>query len=201
MRGELIIVALGYLAGSLPTALLVVRAATGGDVRTSGSGNVGATNAARLAGLRVGALVTVVDMVKGALPVLVMEWYNPAAVWVGTVLLASVLGHCYPVWLRFRGGKGVATVFGALVVVSPLTTLAAAGIWVVVLLAFRFVSLASMLAAASFPVLLVWMGSPAVAMVWMVTAAVVLIVLRHVSNIRNILNGDEIRLGVGEGDE
>lgn len=113
MIGEILIVVGAYFLGSLPTALLLVKWVTGADIRLSGSGNVGGTNAARAAGLRIGAVVTLVDMAKGALPVFVMHWYDPASKWLALTMLAAVIGHIFPVWLGFRGGKGVATGFGA----------------------------------------------------------------------------------------
>ena len=140
MIGEILIVVLAYLAGSFPTALLLVRLVTGMDVRKTGSGNVGGTNAARTAGLRVGAAVTLVDMLKGALPVLLMHWYNPASLWMAMTMLAAVVGHIYPVWLRFRGGKGVATGFGAFLVLAPVSALAAFGVWLVVVAISRYVA-------------------------------------------------------------
>jgi glycerol-3-phosphate acyltransferase PlsY len=191
---ELLIVVLAYLMGSLPTALLVVRAVTGGDVRKTGSGNVGGTNALRAAGWRVGAAVTLVDIAKGALPVWLMERYNPSSAWVAAAMLAVVIGHCFPVWLKFRGGKGVATGIGAFLVIAPLSTLAAFGLWIVVLLIWRWVALASMVASASFPLVLKLIDRPDMVTLVAVSAASVLIVLRHSSNIRRMLAGEEVKI-------
>ena len=163
MRFELVLVAIAYLLGSLPTALVVVRLMTGKDVRRMGSGNIGGTNALRAAGWKAGVAVTVIDVAKGALAVWLMRMYNPESGWVAAAMLAVVVGHCYPVWLRFRGGKGVAAGFGAFLVIAPLSALAA--------FAPDMVTLVS------------------------VSAAAVLIIFRHASNIRKMLAGEEIRIG------
>lgn len=188
---EIVLVALAYLMGSLPTALLVVRAVTGGDVRSTGSGNVGGTNALRAAGWRVGAAVTLVDIAKGAIPVWLMRWYNPSSGWVAAAMVAVVIGHCFPVWLKFKGGKGVATGIGAFLVIAPLSTLAAFGLWLVILLVFRRVSLASMVASASFPLILKLVDAPDAVTLSAVSAAAVVIIVRHTSNIKRLLAGTE----------
>lgn len=192
---ELMIVALAYFLGSLPTAYLLVRLMTGHDVRRKGSGNVGGTNALRTAGWKVGVAVTIIDMAKGAIPVWLMQLYNPESGWIAAAMLAAVVGHCYPVWLKFRGGKGVATGFGAFMVLAPLSALAAFGLWFVVLLIWRWVSLASMTASASFPLILKLIDNPDVVTLTAVSAAAILIILRHSSNIRNIVAGTEAKVG------
>ena len=195
MSIELSLVILAYLLGAVPSAYLFVRAATGEDVRTKGTGNVGGTNALRAAGWKVGVAVTLFDVAKGALPVWLMKIYNPESVWLAATMLAAVLGHCYPVWLRFRGGKGVATGFGAFLVIAPMTALAAVVVWVVVLLIWRWVSLASMVASASFPALLKLIDSPDLVTLVTVSAVAVLIIIRHSSNIRSLLVGEEVKIG------
>jgi glycerol-3-phosphate acyltransferase PlsY len=194
---EIVIVVCAYLSGSLPTALLVVRRATGKDVRETGSGNVGATNAMRSAGWVAGIVVTVIDVGKGVAPVWIMQRYHASSLWLGATMLAAVVGHCFPVWLRFRGGKGVATGFGAFLVLAPTTAGLVVGVWVLVLLLFRYVSLASMLASASFPVVLVLIERPPTVLMAWVCAAAVLIVLRHHSNIRNLVAGVEPKIRSG----
>jgi len=195
VRIELLLVAFAYLVGSLPTAYLLVRLLTGDDVRRKGSGNVGGTNALRTAGWRAGVAVTLIDIVKGALPVWLMTRFNPESEWVAAAMLAAVLGHCYPVWLKFRGGKGVATGFGAFLVIEPLSALAVLVPWVVVLVISRWVALASMVASASFPLLLKLIGKPDLVTLVAVSAAAVLIIFRHGSNIRKMLSGEEVKVG------
>lgn len=195
MRIEFVLVAFAYLVGSLPTAYLLVRLMTGEDVRRKGSGNVGGTNALRTAGWKAGVAVTIIDIAKGALPVWLMTRFNPESEWVAAAMLAAVLGHCYPVWLKFRGGKGVATGFGAFVVIAPLSALAALALWFVVLVISRWVALASMIASACFPLLLKLIASPDVVTLVAVSAAAVLIIFRHSSNIRKMLSGEEVKIG------
>jgi glycerol-3-phosphate acyltransferase PlsY len=196
---ELLLVVVAYLLGSVPSALFVVWMMTGRDVRDLGSGNIGATNATRAGGIRAGLVVTFLDVAKGALPVWAMSVFHPAGAWLAATMLAAVIGHCYPIWLKFRGGKGVATGFGAFVVLSPWTALAALVLWLIVLVIWRRVSLASMVASAAFPLLLVMIDRPNAVILGAVSLASVLIVLRHHDNIRHLLAGDEPKIGSSRG--
>jgi len=195
VRFELVLVLVAYLLGSLPTALLVVRLMTGEDVRRKGSGNIGGTNALRAAGWKAGVAVTVIDVAKGALAVWLMRLYNPESGWVAAAMLAVVVGHCYPVWLKFRGGKGVAAGYGAFLVIAPLSALAALAVWFVVLVISRWVAMASMVASAVFPLALKLIDTPDMVTLISVSAAAVLIILRHSSNIRKMLAGEEVKIG------
>jgi glycerol-3-phosphate acyltransferase PlsY len=195
MTWELSLVAAAYLLGSIPSALLVVWLRTGKDVRREGSGNVGATNATRIGGPAAGIVVTVMDVVKGAVPVWAMSVLNPAGGWLAATALAAIVGHCYPVWLRFAGGKGVATAFGAFVVLAPLPALVALGVWIAVLAVGRWVSLASLVAAAIFPLLLAILDEPGRATLLGVSLASVLIIIRHRNNIRQLITGSEPTIG------
>jgi len=192
---ELVLVLCAYLLGSLPTALLVVRLMTGEDVRRKGSGNIGGTNALRAAGWKAGVAVTVIDVAKGALAVWLMQRYNPESGWVAAAMLAVVVGHCYPVWLKFRGGKGVAAGFGAFLVIEPLSALAILVVWFLVLVISRWVALASMVGSAVFPLALKLIGEPDMVTLVSVSAAAVLIIFRHSTNIRNMLAGEEVKIG------
>jgi glycerol-3-phosphate acyltransferase PlsY len=194
---EILLVVFAYFVGSIPFAYIFVRSITGRDVRAEGSGNVGATNALRSAGWKVGVTVTVLDTAKGSLAVWAMMVFNPESAWLAASMLAVVVGHCFPLWLGFRGGKGVATGFGAFLIIAPLSALAALGVWFIVLVAFRWVSLASMIATASFPVLVQLIDRPDWITLVSVAAAAILIVVRHHSNIRQLIAGDEPRLGPG----
>jgi glycerol-3-phosphate acyltransferase PlsY len=151
------LVALGYLSGSIPFGLLLVRAIRGVDVRAEGSGNIGATNVARVAGKRLGALVLVLDALKGALPVLLARAVEPTPFVPAAVGLAAFAGHVAPPWLGFRGGKGVATALGVVGVLAPRAALAGALTYAVVLAALRISSVGSLLA-----------GLVAVAVAWLV---------------------------------
>lgn len=195
MIWELALVAVAYLLGSIPSAWLVVLVATGRDVRQEGSGNVGATNATRLGGLSVGAIVTVMDVAKSALPVWVMSILNPASGWLAAAMLAAVAGHCFPVWLKFRGGKGVASAFGAFLVLAPWAALAGAAVWVAVLAIGKRVSLASMVASAVFPPLMAVLERPSPVILGAATAVSILIIVLHRSNIRRLIDGSEPKIG------
>nr|WP_217911818.1 glycerol-3-phosphate 1-O-acyltransferase PlsY [Myxococcus sp. AM011] len=141
---------LGYLAGSIPFGVLLTRWLRGVDVRQSGSGNIGATNVTRVAGKKLGALVLVLDAVKGALPVALALRLVPDLPTVHVLVgLAAVLGHVYPVWLKLHGGKGVATALGVLLVLAPLAALAAGAAYISIFAVWRVSSLGSLAAGAT----------------------------------------------------
>lgn len=199
-----IVAASAYLLGSIPTGFLLVRAFRHQDIRTVGSGNIGATNVLRSGGKGLGAATFLLDVLKGA-----------AAVWMGALAfrylamaspprdvealaaLFAVIGHMFPVWLGFRGGKGVATGFGVFLVAAPWAALSAIGVFAVILAITRFVSLSSIVAAASFPVFAWFMVTgyrPPFFMAVQIVVAL-LIILKHHQNIRRLLSGTEHRLG------
>jgi len=193
-----VVVLLAYLAGSIPFGLLVVRAFTGKDIRRGGSGNTGATNARRAAGNLAGALTLAGDMAKGALPVAVVLSNDGLAGLLGggfpaLVALAAFIGHVYPVYLTFRGGKGVATAAGGLAPLAPGVVFSALVVFVAVLAWGRRVSLGSLAAALSLPIGAFLSGTP-----WLTTlvmaAMCFLIWLRHRQNIRRLLDGTEPRI-------
>ncbi len=195
MTTELVVVGLAYLAGSLPSAYLVVLLLTGKDVRRTGSGNVGATNTVRTAGWTAGAMVAVIDVAKGLVPVLAMSAVDPASRWLGAAATAAVLGHCFPVWLRFRGGKGVATACGAFATLTPWSALIAAAVWLVVLAVRRVVSLASVIGVAVFPMLVVFVDHAPFDLVAAATIVAAVIVIRHHTNIARLAAGTEPKIG------
>ena len=202
----LLIAAVAYLLGSVPTGYLLVRLFRNEDIRSIGSGNIGATNVLRSGSKGLGAATFLLDVLKGC-----------AAVWIGALLasvvlpdmplrnaqalaaVAAVIGHMFPVWLRFKGGKGVATGFGVFLVAAPLAALAAITVFAVVLLLSRYVSLASILGAASFPPF-AWMLVRGDKPAFFIAAQIIvslLIILKHHQNIRRLLAGNENRLGAG----
>ncbi|MBA3243191.1 MAG: glycerol-3-phosphate 1-O-acyltransferase PlsY [Acidobacteria bacterium] len=201
---QVLLVLLAYLLGSIPFGYLVVRVRGGGDVRESGSGGTGATNVTRRAGRSAGVLTLLLDASKGALAVVIARWLvgTEAGVnwWVLVAALAAVVGHIFPVWLGFKGGKGVATGLGVFLALTPLAVLCALPVFVVVVWATRYVSLGSMTAAAILP-LCVWLlgarggfsENPAPLM----TAALIgaaLIIFKHRANIGRLLRGEESKL-------
>jgi glycerol-3-phosphate acyltransferase PlsY len=191
------IVAASFLLGSIPFGLLLGRFVAGVDVRQEGSGNIGATNVARTAGRRLGVLTLVLDAAKGAIPVGIAAWalgVPPDASWPAAAGLAAFLGHVFPVWLRFRGGKGVATALGAFLALTPWLTLGAALVFGVTFAASKVVSVSSLVATA------VLAGGATVlhgkdAPVTEVALVVLLVIIvRHQSNIRRMARGEESRL-------
>ena len=193
-----------YLLGSIPFGYLIVRAQSGADVRETGSGGTGATNVTRRAGRRAGVLTLALDALKGAAAVLLARWLvAPGAGgdwWVAAAALAAVAGHVFPVWLRFRGGKGVATGLGAFLCLAPLAVACAAAVFVAVVWATRYVSLGSITATALMP-LFAWLfyarpaaGTDSQPLVAATVAGGALIIFAHRANIRRLLRGGESRL-------
>jgi glycerol-3-phosphate acyltransferase PlsY len=198
----LLIAAASYLLGSIPFGYLLVRIFRGEDVRQSGSGNIGATNVSRKSPV-LGVVTLLLDALKGSVGVALAAYFSRpmgAAIPYEVMSLAAlfaIAGHMFPVWLKFRGGKGVATGLGAFVVFAPQAVLIAAGIFFAAVLLFRYVSLGSILSVAAFPVL-VWLrqeyGNAWLALACMSLASL-LIVARHHENIRRLLAGTENRFG------
>jgi len=200
----LLVSVFGYLLGSIPVGYVLMRLFRHEDVRSVGSGNIGATNVLRSGGTGLGAVTFLLDMLKGC-----------SAVYFGALLglllapdmrvrnlqaaaaLAAVLGHMFPVWLKFKGGKGVATGFGVFLVAAPTSALAAITVFAVVLLLTRYVSLASILGAASFP-MFAWMlvkGDRPPFFITVQFVVALLIIAKHHQNIRRLLSGTESRFG------
>ena len=202
----ILIVAIAYLLGSVPTGYLLVRLFRHEDIRSVGSGNIGATNVLRSGGKGLGAATFFLDGLKGAAPVAIASWIGPhlaAAVpthdFEALAAVVAVLAHMFPVWLGFRGGKGVATGFGVFLVAAPWAALAAITVFAIVLLLSRYVSLASILGASSFPVFawfLVRGDKPALFIAAQIIVSL-LIIVKHHQNIRRLVNGTENRFGAG----
>ena len=187
-------VLLGYLAGSVPFAFLLARGA-GVDVRVAGSGNVGATNVLRTAGTRRAIAVTILDVAKGALAVALAYFSNAGTATTAATGAAAVVGHIYPVWLRFHGGKGVAVAAGVFAVLTPLATGLACVLFALTVTATRYVSLGSLAATLALPPA-AWMTGASTGVVVTAAATAVLIVFRHRANIRRLRAGTERRMGV-----
>ncbi|HEY2934786.1 MAG TPA: glycerol-3-phosphate 1-O-acyltransferase PlsY [Acidobacteriota bacterium] len=182
------VIVAAYLLGAIPFGYILVRIFTGNDIRRSGSGNIGATNAMRASKL-AGSLTLLLDAGKGALAVwLAQQLSNPQVAVIAAV--AAILGHVFPVFLRFRGGKGVATACGAFVLLAPYAVIAVFVLFVIVVSASRYVSLGSIAAAASFPVFVLLFGYSR-NVVWICVFGSMLIIAKHWTNIRRILRGEE----------
>jgi glycerol-3-phosphate acyltransferase PlsY len=198
MTAFLLTAAYSYLLGSIPFGYILVRTFRGQDVRQTGSGNIGATNVSRTSP-RLGALTLTLDALKGLSAVLLTRaiFPNHKGLMFAAALLA-IVGHVFPIWLRFQGGKGVATGLGSFAILTPKTVLVTIAIFMLIFLAFRYVSIASILSVALFP-LLAWILEPGInsRMVVVMAAASLIIIARHHENIRRVLNHTESRFQWG----
>ncbi|MFL9823927.1 glycerol-3-phosphate 1-O-acyltransferase PlsY [Rhodoplanes sp. SY1] len=189
--------ALGYLLGSIPFGLLLTRIAGEGDIRTIGSGNIGATNVLRTGRKGLAAATLLLDALKGTAAVLIAPLLAGAAAGaadLGLVAgLGAFLGHLYPVWLRFRGGKGVATFIGVLIAVSPLVAAGFGVVWLAAAFGTRYSSVGGLSASAASPVLLWILGQPKAALLFAVLAAITWV--KHLPNLRRLAAGTESKIG------
>jgi glycerol-3-phosphate acyltransferase PlsY len=187
---------LAYLLGSLPFGYLIVRWQKGIDVRTTGSGSIGATNVMRNLGI-IGFVVTfLLDLGKGVAAVLLaghLTHDNPW--WIAASAVAAILGHCFPVWLKFRGGKGVATGVGVFIALAPLQVVLVLVIFALIVAIWRYISLGSIIATAAFPVLVHFMKHAPIPIVLGAAGGALVIILRHHANLRRLWHGTENRVG------
>jgi glycerol-3-phosphate acyltransferase PlsY len=209
------LVALAYGIGSIPFSFLLVKLVAGKDVREFGSRNVGATNAARTAGRSVGIVALLLDVAKGYGAVALARWlvtrpewpFTPGVLpwqsremWIALAGLIAVLAHMYPMWLRFHGGKGVATATGVFLALSPIVVAAAILVFAIVLLLFRYVSLASIVSAASIPLFFRFLAHEAPFWHIVISIAIAIaVIVKHHSNIARIVDGTERKLGQKKG--
>lgn len=208
----LTLIVLSYLIGSIPFSYLVARVASGKDIREAGSRNVGATNVARTAGKGAGIVALLLDIAKGYGAVTVARWIvlrpdwpfatvspsplHSREMWIALAGLIAVLAHMFPVWLRFHGGKGVATAAGVFLTLDPVVVAAAALVFLIVILSTRFVSLASILSAASIPIFMRFLAHNVP--FWRIAISIVIaiaVITKHHSNISRLTQGTERRMG------
>ena len=205
------LVALAYLLGSIPFSFLVVKLVAGSDIREEGSRNVGATNVARTAGKLPGIIALLLDIAKGYAAVALAKWlvaqpgwpfaagtapWQSREMWIALAGLIAVLAHMFPVWLRFHGGKGVATAAGVFLALDPIVLAAALIVFAIVVLVFRMVSLGSILTAASIPLLFRFLANDAPFWRIVISIAISLaVIFKHHENIARIVQGSERRLG------
>ena len=195
MRVAMFWMFVSYFIGSLPTGYLVARIFRGVDIRTVGSGSIGATNVRRLMGQGWAVFVTLVDMLKGALALLLTVESASSDPWLLSLsALAAVLGHNYPVWLRFRGGKGVATPYGTMFFIWPYNSFAivlmSGALWYAVMTSTRYVSLASMVSLLALPAFF-WMLDAPLPFILLALLLALLAMFRHRSNVSRLLEGRE----------
>ncbi|WP_043642720.1 glycerol-3-phosphate 1-O-acyltransferase PlsY [Caenispirillum salinarum] len=203
MTPELLLIAAGvagYLLGSIPFGLVITRMLGLGDIRAIGSGNIGATNVLRTGNKGAALATLILDSGKGAIAALIARYVLAATmshdlgVEAGIIAGAcAVLGHNFPVWLGFKGGKGVATTLGTLLATAPYVGLAACGIWLLTAVVTRYSSLAALVSLTAAPVLAWFLATPAHAAAFALLAALAWI--RHRENLRRLLNGSESRIG------
>ena len=188
-EGILLVVG-GYLAGSIPTGVVLAKLFSTKDIRQEGSGNIGATNVYRVLGVRLGVLTLVGDVVKGAIPVILTRYLMDSDMWIAGVAFPTFLGHLFPIFIRFRGGKGVATALGIFLVIAPLMVPCLTIIFILVVMKWKYVSLGSLTASALMPVFLCVAGYP---LVYVDLSVIIgcLIFYRHWDNIKRVREGRE----------
>jgi glycerol-3-phosphate acyltransferase PlsY len=199
--GIAILIVLAYLIGSIPTAVWVSKKVYGIDIREHGSGNAGATNTFRILGSKAGTWVMIIDMLKGFIAVKLSlfsaySWTSEAITNLQIFLgLAAVLGHIFPIWADFRGGKGIATLFGMILAIQPLAAVSLAGVFLLMLYLTRYVSLSSISASIAFPVFIVLIfQEPELSYRIFAIATACLVVLTHYKNINRLIAGNESKV-------
>jgi glycerol-3-phosphate acyltransferase PlsY len=190
-----VLVVAAYLLGSISFAVLVVRRKTGQDIRAEGSGNAGATNVLRAHGKKLAILVALLDVAKGAAAVFLMRLVTADPRWAAAAGFAAILGHVFPVFYSFRGGKGVATAVGAFAVLAPLALLVCLGVFVAIVAATRYVSLGSVVSMALLPAVAGGLFGAAGAVVTAAAATAILVIAKHLPNLKRLARGTERKLG------
>jgi len=189
----MVVLTVVYLIAAIPSGIVLAKVMGYEDVRDKGSGNIGATNVYRVAGKLAGVLTLCGDILKGFLPLLACKtWLAPTPTQLGIACAMAIVGHCYPVYLKFRGGKGIATALGIFLVMSPIAVLGAAIVFGITVATTRFISLGSVLAAMSAPLLVLMLNEPQPIFLSTVFIAT-LIIWRHRSNIKRLMDGSEDR--------
>ena len=190
-----LLVIVAYLLGSISFAVVLVRATTGKDIRAEGSGNAGATNVLRAHGKRLALFVALLDVAKGAAAVLLMRLLTADPLWGALAGVAAILGHVFPIFYAFRGGKGVATAVGAFVVLAPLALLCCVAVFVLVVALTRYVSLGSVIAMVLLPPVAGLLFHAPRAVVTGAAATALLVVFKHLGNLKRLALGQERKLG------
>ncbi|HJN02867.1 MAG: glycerol-3-phosphate 1-O-acyltransferase PlsY [Nitrospinota bacterium] len=185
----ILILTLAYLLGSIPFSLIIARLFKGIDIRNHGSGNIGATNVLRTVGKKEAALALIADVLKGVLPVL-FTVFVLEEVWIAATAVFVVLGHVFPIFAGLKGGKGVATSLGALIVIIPAGVIVSLIVWFLVLIVFRYASLASISAAIALPAICWGLTTP-LAFTAAASINAVIIILKHTGNIKRLITGTE----------
>lgn len=198
-----ILIVLAYLIGSIPTAVWMSKFLYGIDIREHGSGNAGATNTFRILGSKAGTAVMIIDLLKGFIAVKLAlfapyEMHSEQSVNLQVFLgLFAVLGHIFPIWAEFRGGKGIATLFGMILAIQPLVAVSLVGVFFLMLYITRYVSLSSITASIAFPLMIVFIfREPELSYKIFAIAAAFMVVLTHHKNINRLLQGNESKVAI-----
>jgi acyl phosphate:glycerol-3-phosphate acyltransferase len=200
------VVAAAYLLGSIPWGVLVTRVFGRADIRQAGSGNIGATNVARVAGPAAGVLTLLLDAAKGYAAVwIAVRYSNDSATWMMIAGLAALIGHCFPIWLNFKGGKGVAAALGVFLALCAPAALSALAVFGLVTAYWKYVSLGSISAAAAMPLLIYFLWAPPHApptiIIFGTMAAALLIIYKHDANIQRLVEGVEPKFSTGKAEK
>ncbi|HEX7157726.1 MAG TPA: glycerol-3-phosphate 1-O-acyltransferase PlsY [Edaphobacter sp.] len=200
MNPWLVSIPIAYLLGSIPFGYLLVKIFRHEDIRATGSGNIGATNVARSGAKGLGVLTLLLDALKGFLAVFIAQQIAPGNLDIAVAAaVAAILGHVFPIWLGFRGGKGVATALGVFLALTPISALIVLAIFALVFALTRYVSLASIIASAAFPfIALHFISSRSPIVIGGLIFIPLLIIVKHHQNIRRLLSGTESRFGAGK---
>lgn len=189
MKG-IVLIFFAYIFGSIPTGVILSRYWAKIDIAKEGSGNIGATNVYRILGKRFGVLTLLGDVLKGLIPVAIAIWLFNSQVWIGLTALSAFIGHLYPIFLKFKGGKGVATALGVFVIIVPWAILLTFLIFAGTVYRWRYVSLGSMVAAGSLPI---WIALLPYSKIYIITSVIVasLIIYKHHENLQRLIKGEE----------
>ncbi len=198
-----LLLAAAYFLGSIPFGLILARLFAGSDIRKSGSGNIGATNVTRVAGPAAGILTLALDVAKGAAAVwLAGRFTEQSSTAMTLAAVAALIGHCFPVWLKFKGGKGVAPALGVFLMLAPLAAIGALLVFILVCLAWRYVSLGSVSAAAAMPLLMYFLWAPGHAPPLVVDFGTIfasaLVIFKHDANLQRLADGTEPKFSFGK---
>ena len=199
---DILAIVLAYLLGAIPFGYLIAKRARGGDIRATGSGSIGATNVMRSVGRSAGVATLLLDVAKGFAAVVVARQLSHGDLWSRTVIIAAfaaIVGHVFPVFLGFRGGKGVATGVGVFLAIAPWAVLSVLVLWAITVAIWRYVSLGSVLGTAAFPLCAYLLYRPPLEFTLGMIAGATLIVLKHWSNIGRLVAGTERRLTLSRG--
>jgi len=187
---NIVVIVAAYLLGSIPTGYLIYKIVQGRDIRRFGSGNIGATNVGRTMGAKWGIFALVLDIIKGALPVLLARYALDSNIVIAGTGIMAIIGHNFSIFLKFKGGKGVATALGVFFAIAPKAVIPSLGVFVIIFLTFKFVSLGSVSAAATFPLFTIIFGYPREIIVGALIGGI-LIIIAHRSNIKRMIKHQE----------